>query len=404
MSEFLTVRMSRQEDKPVNWLVWSSSQNEIIASGELTSRDQLDELTTYARQRTTILLLDSSDIVLSEVDIPAGASRQLDKMLPYIMEEDIAQDVEKLHFHVLRKIASTAYVSAIESDYLKHTLEKFKKQGIEVKKVLPDVLALPVSDDEISAAQLDGQWLLRKDEYQGAIIDTEWLPYFVSSDWFTEHDKEKQIACYTPVPKLDDQQIEWIEKEPELVMQLLAKGAIFSSINMLSGPFKPQSAIFKNLQVWKSAAFAACLFLLVLSVKSYIEVDRAEAQGAEYRAESERIFRTIFPDKRRIPTVSYLKRQMNDEENRLSGAGSEDSVLHWLSRLPNVLKGKNDIKITAIRYDAKRGEMRIEAEMADFQTFEVVRTELAKSFSVTQGPLDRDGKKVTGSFTLRRQG
>ncbi|QSA19710.1 type II secretion system protein GspL, partial [Vibrio furnissii] len=56
-----------------------------------------------------------------------------------------------------------------------------------------------------------------------------------------------------------------------------------------------------------------------------------------YRAESERIFRTIFPDKQRIPTVSYLKRQMSDELAALSGGSSGEHVLGWLSKLPDTL-------------------------------------------------------------------
>ncbi|MDG3086860.1 type II secretion system protein GspL [Vibrio hannami] len=403
MSEFLTVRLSRQEEKPIGWLVWSTSQNEIIASGELSDREQLEELTDYAQQRTTILLLDSSDLILSDVDVPAGAAKQLDKMLPYIMEEDIAQNVESLHFHILKKTASIAYVAAVERDYLQGTLDRLNKLGIEVKKVLPDVLALPYSEDAISAAQLGDQWLFRKGEYQGLALESAWLPHFEVSGWNSDGERVIPVNSYTPAPTLSGESLGWQEKEPELVMQLLAKGAIFSGINILSGSFKPQSAILKNLKVWKGAAIAACLLLMVMGVKNYVDVSRAEVHASAYRAESERIFRSIFPDKQRIPTVSYLKREMDAEESRLSGSGSEDTVLSWLASLPAALENKKDIDIKAIRFDAKRGEMRIEAQMADFQAFEVVKTELEEHFSVTQGPLGREGEKVSGSFVLRRQ-
>lgn len=104
MSEFLTVRLSRDKQAPIRWLVWSTSQNEIIASGELSSKEQLGELSTYADQRTTLLLLDSRDILLMEAEIPAGAARQVDTMLPYLLEDDIAQDVDELHFTILKKM------------------------------------------------------------------------------------------------------------------------------------------------------------------------------------------------------------------------------------------------------------------------------------------------------------
>ncbi|WED21933.1 type II secretion system protein GspL [Vibrio sp. JC009] len=402
MSEFLTVRLSRDKEKTVSWLVWSASQNEIIASGELAGHEQLEELAPYARQRTTIIIPDSGDIVLSEVELPAGASKQLDTVLPYLMEDDIAQDVESLHFHVMKKAGQKAYVAVVERQYIKSLLDKFSKLGIEVKKVVPDVLALPVKEKAISAVQIDDTWLLRKAVYSGLVIEQEWLPQFFASDWRKAEESVLPVHSYTPAPENSDSQ-QWQQQEPELVMELLAKGAIASSENLLSGEFKPQSSILKHLRVWKGAAVAACFLLVVALIQNVMQINQAEEQAKAYRAESERIFRAIFPDKRKIPTVSYLKRQMNDEERRLSGGGVGDSVFTWLMALPEALNKQGEVKFTSLRYDANRGEVRVEAKMKDFQTFEVVRKKLAETFVVTQGPLDREGDKVQGSFVLRRE-
>lgn len=403
LSEFLTVRLSRDPQSPIRWLVWSTSQNEIIASGEISSSEQLIELSAYAEQRTTLLLLDSRDVLLIEADIPVGAARKVDSMLPYLLEDDIAQDVEELHFSIMNKSANTVQVAAIDKAYLSECLQAFIAVGIDVNKVLPEALALPILDNKVSALKMDSQWLFRKSEYQSTSISQEWLPTFLDSNWCNNEDERYIVQSYNEIPESQQDNLNWTVVEPELAMELLTKGAITSPINLLSGTFKPQSSILKNLKVWKKVAIAASFFLVVFTVQQYLQVSKFEQQASAYRNESERIFRTIFPNKKRIPTVSYLKRQMTDEENALTNSGSGTSVLDWLSLLPEALKNQESVNISNIRYDAKRGEIRLEASMDDFQSFEVVKTKLAEKFVVNQGPLARKENRVSGSFVLRRK-
>ncbi|WCE29808.1 type II secretion system protein GspL [Vibrio sp. SCSIO 43137] len=404
MSEFLTVRLSRQTDAPIPWLVWSVSQNEVIASGELSHRNELDQLLPYARQRTTIALLDSRDVLLSECEIPAGALRQLDSMIPYLLEEEIAQDVEELHYTILNRGAGRASVAAVDEKYLAGWLKRFRDAGIELKRVLPDVLAMPLIEQQISALQIGKSWLFRKDLYQGMAADTQWLNTLFESDWCKQEQSKLPITGYTPAPDYPfDAEQQWNAAEPELVMALLTKGAIASPVNLLTGEFKPQSSMLKHIRIWRKVAIAACLFVTVLSVQQLLKVNQLEAEAKAYRAESERIFRSVFPDKRKIPTVSYLKRQMNDEANRLSGNSSGDTVLDWLADLPQILANQPAVEIQSIRFDANRAEARIEMLMADFQTFEVIRSRLEQQYVVTQGPLNKKESKVSGSYVLRRK-
>jgi len=357
----------------------------------------------YADQRITLLLLDSRDVLLTEAEIPVGAARQINSMLPYLLEDDIAQDVEELHFSILKKNADKVQVAAVDRAYLSALLQEFSNVGIVVNKVVPEAQALPLLDGAVSAVQIDSQWLFRKSEYQSISIDQDWLSPFIQSHWCASDEGEYNIVSYTDVPKSQENNDSWILSEPELVMALLTKGAITSSTNLLTGSLKPQSSILKNLKVWKKGVIAACFFLVVFITQQFIQANQYEMQALSYRAESERIFRTLFPNKNRIPTVSYLKRQITEEENTLLNGGSSASLLNWLVLLPNAIKGQSSVDISNIRYDAKRGEIRLEAAMEDFQTFEVVRTKLSETFVVSQGPLDRKENKVLGSFVLRRR-
>ncbi|MEZ8052121.1 type II secretion system protein GspL [Vibrio atlanticus] len=406
MSEFLTVRLSSEPQSPVQWLVWSTSQQEVIASGELSSWDQLDELTPYTEKRSCIALLPGNECLIKRVEIPKGAARQFDSMLPFLLEDEVAQDIEDLHLTILDKDATHATVCGVDREWLKQALDQFRKANIIFRKVLPDTLAVPVEDQGISALQIDQHWLLRQGHYQAVSISEAWLPMFLQSDWVVADDEEQPttIFSYTTMPSDDVQQqsgMEWQAKPAELVMSLLSQQAITSGVNLLTGTFKTKSSFSKYWRVWQKVAIAACLLVAVIVTQQVLKVQQYEAQAQAYRMESERIFRAVLPGKQRIPTVSYLKRQMNDEAKKYGGSGDGDSLLGWLALLPETLGQVKSIEVESIRYDGNRSEVRLQAKSADFQHFETAKVKLEEKFSVEQGPLNRNGDAVFGSFTLK---
>ena len=164
MSEFLTIRLSSRPEQPVQWLVWSPQQKEVIASGQLADLGQLNELTEYAAQRQVFALIPAGDVLLTEVAIPTGSGRQLASVLPYLLEEELAQDVDALHVHLLKREGDTAHVAVVEHRKVQAWLSALDDAGIEVKKLLPDCLCLPLFSDSYSAAELEGQWLIRQSE------------------------------------------------------------------------------------------------------------------------------------------------------------------------------------------------------------------------------------------------
>ncbi|GEA51289.1 type II secretion system protein L [Vibrio inusitatus NBRC 102082] len=412
MSEILTVRLSRQNLKTIPWLVWSSTENEIIASGELSGLEELEELTSYAAERSVALLLDGQDVALREVGVPAGASRQFSTMLPFLLEEELAQDIDELHFSILKQVGDKAWVAAVDRDYLHHCIERFSEAGIELHRVLPDVLSMPLDGSNITMLPWQGYCLIRQNDYQGIVLPEALVSYALTRPPFTiESDEEEaslpeesvHIQCFGSIPEsLASIESPKIEALPaELPMALLAKNAQLSTINLLSGEFKRQSSWLKNIKLWQAPAIAALVLLVIFGINTYTQVSQIEAQATAYRTESERIFREVFPDKRRIPTVSYLKRQMSDEKTRLSGGTVDAPLISWLLEVQTALKDKSKVKIQSIKFDGDREELRIQAQASDFQTFEQLRVAFSEKFLVDQGQINRNGDLVSSSYVLK---
>ncbi|WP_105902655.1 type II secretion system protein GspL [Vibrio gangliei] len=476
MNEFLTIKLSSNPTDPIPWLVWSNSLNDVIASGELANREHLAELVDYSAQRSVIALLPSSEVLITPIQIPAGAGRQLANMLPFLMEDELTQDIDKMHFSIIKKQGDEAIVATVLHQTLADWVERFKSHGITLKKVLPDCLALPLKDGCISAMQVDNQWLLRKSDVKGAAVDEEWLELFLNSGWLQpdgdalhfdellqesstdeasvesldfenpssenfssanisgaennelevmsevieaaqssvealgqsdEASESLTIYCYSDKPQQHTQLPgKWLEAPKEMLMQTLSQGAISASVNLLTGPFKAQSSWFKHWKMWRKVAVAGVIFIALLLVQQSVQVQQLEAQTQAYRTESERIFRSVFPDRQRIPTVSYLKRLMQEEESALSGGNSAGgpSLLGWVAQLPPALQKVKSVSIQSLQFDGSRQEIRLNAQSNDFQSFEILRTELAKTFSVEQGQLNKNGTVVQGSYVIKEKG
>ncbi|MCG7489595.1 type II secretion system protein GspL [Vibrio sp. Of14-4] len=402
MNEFLIVRLSKNKTAVIQWLVWSEIQKEVIASGELQDHQDLSDLTHYAQGRQLILLVSTANLVLTQVDIPAGANRQLESMLPFLLEDDIAQDVDELHFTVLAKQDGKANVCGMDHSWLEAIIADFRELGFVVRKVIPDALALPVSEEMgLTAVEVDGQWLVKKGPYQAMSIEASWLRLLVQSEWVKQGDDYLSLQAFSPLPDLDlGQDQDWKNASPKLVMQLLAEGAVQSKLNLLSGEFKPKSSFGRHLKVWRKAGIAAGVLLVMVGVNNWLQIRNAEAQANAYRSESERIFRQIT-NKNKIPTVTYLKRELQREEKVLSGSGGE-SVLDWMIKMPQVMKQVPGLKLTSFKYDGSRGEVRLQAQSNDFQTFEKARELMSDKFMVEQGQLSKSGALVNGTFVLRR--
>ena len=429
MSEFLTIRLSSQSTSPVQWLVWSPTEREVIASGQLPDSSHLGDLTEYAAQRPVYAVVPTSEMLLTQVTIPAGSSRQLSAVLPYLLEEELAQDVESLHVQLLKREKDIASVAVVEHSKMAYWLEQFKQYHFEVRKLLPDSLCLPLFYDGYSAAQLEQQWLIRQSETLGINVEISWLdawlsaqkaPIVLTKDEQDESTEESAtiatteaiaaqdedlsqviIHHYTPAPEV--QLGRWRAETPELVMQLLAQGAESSKLNLLSGAYKPQAAWRKHLLPWRKVAIAAGLVLTALVVEHVIAVNQMENQAQAYRTESERIFRQVLPQFKRIPSQSYLRNQMKRAVASMGGE-QQQGLLTWLLELQPMLKQVPQMQFINFKYDQKRGELRIQANSTDFQHFEKLRTLLAKDFTVEQGQLSKEDGRVNGAFVLRRYG
>ncbi|KEY91383.1 general secretion pathway protein L [Candidatus Photodesmus blepharus] len=402
MSEFLTVQLGSDKNASILWSIWSSRQNRLITSGKLNSWENFIELKAYSQQRYVNLLISAKDVILSHFTVPIGASGQLGSIPAYLMEDDIAQDVEELHFSVIAKVANEVFVCAIDKQWLSDLLAEFKKIDIEVKKVLPDVLALP-SAEGLTAAQIGKQWIIKKGKYLGLSLCVDHFSLLVNSNWVKKGDEYIPLKSYSVLPKLDlNEGQNWRLSEEECsIINLLSQGALTEKCNLLTGLFRFHQPFIHHYKAWRKVLLLGMLFAALLLFYNMFKIKEFNVKSDAYRAESERIFRISLPGKNKIPTTNYLKREMEREIKHLSEGISRTGVLVWMLKLTDLLKTSSFTQLQSIKYDASRSEVRIRLKSQNFQSFEDIKLKLSEEFDVEQGQLERSGEWVDSIFILR---
>ncbi|WP_108649064.1 type II secretion system protein GspL [Dongshaea marina] len=395
MNEKLVIRLAEHAEQPIHWLVWSKDQSEVIASGCIEGVSRLTDLQSQASGRGVIALVPGSDFIFRQLTLPGRYSPQALKALPYLLEEECASDVEKLHISVLSRSGSELQVAAVDDERMREWLGWLEEAGFEAETLLPDVLALPlISQGQWSALQLGEQWLIRQDETRGLVAEAAWLAPLMAS--FGE---EQGVVSLTPAPEAFSGS--WQTELAELAMQPLAEGAIASRYTLLQGAYRKLPEYSKLIKLWLAPAIAlVALFLIVLFSRG-IELYQLNAQKQQLTAQTAQIYRQLFPGEHRIVNV---RAQMMAHMRQYQQQGKQQGFLKMLDQLQPGFEAVKDLELTGINYDGRRGQLRLNVRADGLPSFEKFRDAVGKKYQVKFGEMSQKGKKMEGALTIRGQG
>ncbi|MBN7819164.1 type II secretion system protein GspL [Bowmanella yangjiangensis] len=397
MTEQLIVRLGATPQEPVQWLVWSTAEQDIIASGELTHAEQLISLKDRAGSRPVTVLVPASDVLLHWVTMPAKASRKALTAIPYMLEDELCSDIDSQFFAMGPRQGNQQAVAVVNRDSLQQWLSHLQQAGLTCHKLLPDVLALPVQENGWSLLQIGEQLLIRQDQWKGLQGETSWM-----LDALLHHAKQLSeplsIANYSSLTLPDSPNLLQQAEPLEMPMKVLAQGALASQMNLLQGEFKPKRQQQGQWQKWRLAAILAGIALSTSLIDKGIQASQLASQKEQLDAQIEAEFKRAFPEVKRIVNV---RSQMNQKLNELQQGGGGASMLVMLSQLSTAF-AQSKVLPQTLKFDGKRAELRMQAMADNFEALEQFRR-LAEGqgFTVEQGAINNTDSKVVGSLSVR---
>lgn len=397
MSERLIIRLGSNAQDSISWLQFNDKAQEVIGSGVLHNATQLDQLTLQAKTSTVQILVPGSDISYFEVAVPSTNRRQAIAAIPFMLEDELADDIDKLHFVYSHSKGEKQGVYVCKKDKLTQWLSWLTQAGIGTMVLLPDYLALPLPQEHsVAMLQFDEQLLIRQGATSGYSIPVEWLDIVLEQ--LTVDDEPLSIAHYDVNEAHHRAPHQWDAQPLVLPMQQLSAGVLKPTLNMLVGEFEQNKQQNNHLAIWRSVAIAASLLVVLFFTEKFIHVNQLEQQQLALKKQSEAIYRQINPNVKRI---LKLKVRMKNEISQLSGGRQGSELSSMLEQMQQAFTAVPTLKPASLKYDQRRNELRLQAEGESYQQFEQFKKVLEGQYSVTMGAMNNNGNKVNGSLVVK---
>ncbi|MCG7653629.1 type II secretion system protein GspL [Alteromonas sp. Cnat2-8] len=395
--EQLLVRLGANHTDPISWLVYSRTEDEIIASGELPNAEALSSLTERAGQRSVIALAPSSEILLKWVELPPKAGRKIISAIPYMLEDELATDISQQFFAIGPKRGDEQAVAVVSHEKMELWQSWLSEAGLFCDTIIPDVLAVPVTENGWSVLTLGEQLLVRQDTFKGVQGEATWLlPTLVH--FTAQQESPITITNYAGIDLSTLPNIEEAQAPLELPMQVLAKEAIQSSFNLCQGDYKVKRKRSGVLNQWRVAAVLAVLALCTSLIDKGFSLYQLKAQNQALSSEINTAVKAGFPN---IGTYRNVRLKLQSELAKLEQGGGSASMLIMLDQLAPAFSA-TDVKPQTLRFDATRTEIRIQAQGKNFEALEQFkRTAENAGFVVEQGAINNRDNGVVGTVSVR---
>src|ERR1700753_1022395 len=103
MAEWLLIRLPRTPEHPATWLT-------VDPQGNPTGPPQSGPLSLAAPRalgRRVCALVPGTDVMLAEPEVPTKAGTKLSQVVPFALEEQLADDIDDLHFAIGKRVGDS---------------------------------------------------------------------------------------------------------------------------------------------------------------------------------------------------------------------------------------------------------------------------------------------------------
>ena len=410
MSNSVIIRLGITEDQPIYWGVWSQSGKKMIDSGIIEHVDDLSMLKKFAGDKNVEVVVDSSAIKMKVLDVEPKLKKQFSKIAPFMFEDELAEDVEHVHFvtHFIEN--NKAVVYAVSMKMMSKWLSWLKSAHLYVSKIVPDVLLLPLEDDnDFSIMQLDNQLIIKHDIYQGAVVEESLFSLYLSKLFALCNQKNEievdtgnvmySVKAYTPINVMHNKlKIEQANDSTHFFVLFLQR---FSkcSVNLLSGEFNTSGNILKVLKKSSKTITVALLLCSLWLANMSLELFVVNKKIAYVQDSSKQIYQQLFSNESKVVNPAY---QLESKIRALPAAkGASNKVLVMLGKSQKILSGFKQSYLKGLRFDMLNNELRLQLELSSFDDFEKLKQLFTEKFNVETGTVNKQKNVILTTLILK---
>jgi general secretion pathway protein L len=268
MADWLLIRLPRTQEQPATWLTVDPRGN---PSGPPQS-GPLSLAAPRAVGRRICVLVPGTDVLLAEPEVPMKAGTKLQQVVPYALEEQLADDIDDLHFAIGKRAADSARtpVAVVRRSLMDEWLTALKSSGLDPESMYTESDLLPQNPGQAVALMEEDVVVVRPPLGSPVTLPVEALgeALEIAQQGSPELAATgiRGLVLYTGAAEWHQHsaKIESLrERFDGIKIQLLSAGplALFGQqlptatpINLLQGPYAPTTARTVGWQSWRVAA------------------------------------------------------------------------------------------------------------------------------------------------------
>ena len=321
-----------------------------------------------------------ADVRLLRMPVSAAEKKHIGKSLPFMLEEQVVEDIEQLHFASVPLDKLELGVAVCARDKMlawQALLEDFPG----IRQWLPEPLLLPWREAEWCVVLEGGDAIVRFDQFGGFSVERELLPVMLTG-LATEQDEPEAIIFYgrdqaadtALLPEALRDRIQWRRGSLRSAMLLSEP---LPAINLLQGEFTARLPILRWWREWRTVAAVFALAFGLQLVAGLLDYLKLERENLALRAAVESSYREAYPRGAVVDAETQLQRQLA----AMRGSGQSSGFVHLVEQVGAAVAANPGTSIATLNYNFsdRGGEMRMNIEAADFAAVERVRATINKS-------------------------
>lgn len=385
MKDRLFIRLKSDEES-LEWglMTHEESVPKFMEQGELLLDDMI-ALAEQATQNEVILLLPASRVRCFNVKAPTRNRKQLEKAVPFILEEQVLENVEQQLFALGSINASgMVAVNVVDKSYLEDVMERFKNASIDPDYVVSDASCLPLFDDAWSVLEHDDSILVRQSANEYWSTEADMLSDLISWNLQTQFEENQTVSQAVRIYSPDENTNLLagiaglaIQKMPvENSFEWLCSQFNYSLLNLLQQEFSSQKKHQVNLGQWKIPAIAAMALIAFGFIYLISQMIVLNQQKTQYEQQILTSIQQVFPN------VNDLNTGLIQVSNRFSTLGgdaaSANSFMILLDKSLAAIDPQT-IKVSQLEYLSSMAQLSFDVETSDYTTLTAAQNKLEAS-------------------------
>ena len=396
MAKQLFIYLGPTAPAEVSWATTS-------ATGKLRlGSSRLDQVPRSPGERL-VVLVPGAEVLVTEVALPGGSKRLLRQSLPFLLEEDLAGEVEDLHFASgPGSSAGKAAVAAVDRARMTHWLTMLAEAGLHPTVLTPTTLAVPVSPGRWTLLLTEEGFLARLGDWRVFAGEIANLEHYLRAE--TSLAVEAEITTEVEVINCTDQDfalgLDWLQLAPPRPGQFLAVLAegygTRPYLNLRQGDFAGSARWRETFRRWRLPLIAAAALLLLLGVDASLDHMRLTSEANRLSQEISATFLQAFPGSHRVVKA---RAQMEQKLKELRGGNQQNLFFALYDKMAPLLAATGNPGLEFLRFNNSRLEL--DLNLASLEVLEKLKNDLTKAGIAAEiRTAENSGGKVRARLSL----